>query len=348
VTEEGLVVARGLVKRFGARTRRFWKGEEGVRAVDGVSATIRRGEAFGLVGESGCGKTTTARLLLGLVWPDEGRVLFDGEEVGRMEGEALARFRGRAQIVFQDPFGSLNPRLRVGRALEEALRIHGRITGSAGGNDRVLDLLELVGLGAEHRERFPHELSGGERQRVGIARALAPEPDFLVCDEPVSALDVSIQAQILNLLLDLRESLGLTLLFIAHDLDVVERICDRTAVMYLGRIVEEGPTEAIFERPRHPYTRSLLAAVPRLRRGGSRGPRRTAERVRRPESGAARGEAKGPSGARTGCPFRPRCDHPARDEECVRRSPGLERKAPGHFAACHKEPVDGAERGGPR
>lgn len=253
-----LLEVRDLVKRWPPRGR---GGKETV-AVDGVSLELRRGETLGLVGESGCGKTTLARAILRLVEPTSGTVVFDGVEVGSLGPRALRAFRRRAQIVFQDPYGSLNPRMSVGAALEEALAVHG-----LGGADRrgaVVTLLERVGLGREHAARYPHELSGGQRQRVGIARALSVEPELLVLDEPVSALDVSVQAQVLNLLAELQEELGLTCLFVAHDLAVVRHVSDRVAVMRAGRIVETAPTGRLFADPADPHTRDLLEAIPRI------------------------------------------------------------------------------------
>ncbi len=264
-----LLEVRDLVKRWPGRGR----GGEGVTAVDGVSFALRRGETLGLVGESGCGKTTLARAVLRLVEPTSGTVLFDGTELGALGTRELRAFRRRAQIVFQDPFGSLNPRMSVGAALLEALRVHG-----LGGSDpwsRAAALLERVGLGAEHLRRHPHELSGGQRQRVGIARALSVEPELLVLDEPVSALDVSVQAQILNLLADLRAELRLTCLFVAHDLSVVRHVSDRVAVMRDGRIVETAPTARLFAEPGDPYTRALLDAIPRIPSPGEIAPNGT-------------------------------------------------------------------------
>jgi len=322
--EDALLVVRGLVKHFRSGGG-FLGGEpEIVRAVEDVSFHVRRGETLGLVGESGSGKSTTGRSLLRLIEPSGGEIFFDGRDVMAMEGDDLVRFRRRAQIVFQDPFGTLNPRMRVGAVLKEVLRVHGLATGAAA-ERRVQELLDLVGLRPEHADRYPHEFSGGQRQRVGIARALAVEPDFLVCDEPVSALDVSVQAQILNLLADLQEELGLTYLLIAHDLAVVEHMSDRVAVIYAGRIVETAPADVLYEDPRHPYTRSLLAAVPR--------PDPDGERAR----SSVGGEPPSPESYIGGCPFHPRCPHPLKDEACRQVLPPLEWKSSAQFAACVKE-----------
>jgi oligopeptide/dipeptide ABC transporter ATP-binding protein len=302
---------------------------KGVRiAVDRVSFDVARGETLGLVGESGSGKTTTGRTLLRLIEPTAGRIEFDGRDVVAMDASALRALRRRAQIVFQDPFGSLNPRLTVGAAIREVLDVHGLARGDRTG--RVLELLDIVGLRPEHASRYPHEFSGGQRQRVGIARALAVEPDFIVCDEPVSALDVSVQAQVLNLLRSLQQRFGIAYLFIAHDLAVVRHMSDRIAVMYLGQIVETGPARAVVAQPLHPYTKALLSAVPDLRPAA------------RPERIVLGGEMPDPAVPPPGCPFHPRCTHPLRDAACTVARPPLVEKAPGHSAACIKEPERGA------
>ncbi|MGK7313146.1 MAG: ABC transporter ATP-binding protein [Candidatus Longimicrobiales bacterium M2_2A_002] len=319
-----LLEVRDLEKHFPVGGGFLARPDGVVRAVDGVSFEIRRGETLGLVGESGSGKTTTGRAILRLIEPTAGSVRFHGEEVTAMDREGLRSFRRRAQVIFQDPYGSLNPRLTVGAAIREVLRVHGLARGSE--TDRVRELLEVVGLHPSHAGRYPHQFSGGQRQRVGIARALAVEPEFIVCDEPVSALDVSVQAQVVNLLESLQEQLGLAYLFIAHDLGVVEHVSDRVAVMYLGRIVEMADADTLVADPRHPYTRALLSAVP------------VPEPGRRRERIVLSGDIPSPVDPPAGCPFHPRCPHPAKDDECTRVVPRLEPKAPGHPAACLKEP----------
>jgi oligopeptide/dipeptide ABC transporter ATP-binding protein len=306
-----LVAVRGLVKRYGA-----------VRAVEGVSFDIERGETLALVGESGCGKTTTGRATLRLVEPTSGSISFDGTDVLGLHRGDLRRMRRRAQIIFQDPYASLNPRMTVGAIVREGLTIHGL----PGGNERVGELLTEVGLRPDVANRYPHEFSGGQRQRIGIARALAVNPDFVVCDEPVAMLDVSVQAQVINLLMDLQQHRGLTYLFIAHDLSVVAHVATRVAVMYLGRIVEEAPAGALYGDPIMPYTRALLSAVPVPE------PSRARQRVVLP------GEPPSAAAPPPGCAFHPRCLHPLKDAECTRVIPPLEEKAPGHWAACLKEP----------
>ncbi len=322
--EAPLLSVRGLRKHFpvrGSGLLPFGLGKgSAVKAVDGVSFDLWRGETLGLVGESGCGKSTTGRALLRLVEPTEGAVHFGGEDVLAMNDRELRRLRRRAQIVFQDPFSSLNPRLSVGAMLGEVLRVHGLPKGAdgAGRRRRVRELLDVVGLLPEHADRYPHEFSGGQRQRLGIARALSVEPEFLVLDEPVSALDVSVQAQVVNLLQDLQAEFGLTYLFIAHDLAVVEHVSDRVAVMYLGRIVETAPATTLYQNPRHPYTRALLSAVPRpdpSRKPGRKGGTR---RI------VLEGDVPSPVAPPPGCPFHPRCWHPDRDEACARIVPFLD------------------------
>jgi oligopeptide/dipeptide ABC transporter ATP-binding protein len=296
--------------------------QPGVAAVDRVSLKIRRGEILGLVGESGCGKSTLARTLLGLVEPSGGEVRFGGKLINNLTEHQMRPYRRRMQIVFQDPFSSLNPRMRVGDIIAEALFVHGHAKKSTAA-PLVADLLKLVGLDPAMAIRFPHEFSGGQRQRIGIARALAVRPEFIACDEPVSALDVSIQAQIVNLLHDLRKKMALTYLFVSHDLAVVRHISDRVAIMYLGRIVEIAPKERVYDEPLHPYTQALLTAVPVPTRT-SRG--RAVRKV-------MQGEVPSPLNPPSGCHFHPRCPHAF--APCAIKQPSLQEVATDHFVACH-------------
>jgi oligopeptide/dipeptide ABC transporter ATP-binding protein len=321
-----LLSVRNLTKHFPRKTGVFGGTTETVRAVDGVSFDVNPGETLGLVGESGCGKTTTGRAILRLVEPTSGEVTFDGANVLATNGAALRKLRRKMQIVFQDPYSSLNPRMTIGDIVKEGLTIH-RIAEGAEADKRVKQLLEEVGLRPEYVSQYPHEFSGGQRQRVGIARALSVEPSFIVCDEPVSALDVSVQAQVINLLQDLQRDRGLAYLFIAHDLSVVEHIAHRVAVMYLGRIVELTSAERLYKTPIMPYTKALLSAVP------VPDPNARRERI------VLSGDAPSPVNPPSGCAFHPRCLHPKKDSACTVTVPPLEEKARGHFVACIKEPA---------
>jgi oligopeptide/dipeptide ABC transporter ATP-binding protein len=310
-------VRDGLVARALMRQRRV------VRAVDGVSFTVDPGETLGLVGESGCGKTTTGRLVLRAIEPTRGRIVFDGEDITTLTSRELLPFRRKAQIVFQDPYTSLNPRMTVARAIGEPIRVH-RLAAKRDVGDRVLALLDMVGLRAEHAQRYPHELSGGQRQRVGIARALAVGPRLIVADEAVSALDVSVRAQILNLFVELRERLDLAYLFVSHDLGVIRFVSHRVAVMYLGALVEVAPTAELFKRPLHPYTQKLLAAIPTVGDGSAS--------IFDDPSRLLHGELPSPLAIPRGCRFASRCPH--RFDRCE-EEPGLVEVEPGHRVACH-------------
>jgi oligopeptide/dipeptide ABC transporter ATP-binding protein len=319
---KALVEVRDLVTHFTRRTGLLGTRKETVQAVSGVSLDIAPHETLGLVGESGCGKTTLGRTILRLIERTSGEVTFDGQDVFALDAEALRRLRRRMQIIFQDPYASLNPRMTIGRAVREGIDVHHLAAGQEA-QRRVLALLEEVGLPADAASRYPHEFSGGQRQRAGIARALAVEPEFIVCDEPVSALDVSVQAQVLNLLADLQARRGLAYLFISHDLAVIRHIAPRVAVMYLGRIVEQGPSDAIFARPLHPYTQALLSAVPVI------DPRTQRARI------VLSGDPPSPVTPPPGCPFHPRCQHPGKDATCQTVRPDFRSLEPGHQVACH-------------
>ncbi|MEO9298532.1 ABC transporter ATP-binding protein [Devosia alba] len=311
--ETPLLSVRGLTKHFTGRNGRI------VHAVEDVSFDIRRGTTVGLVGESGSGKTTAGRSLLRLVEPTSGQAIFDGTDIFALQPREMKQWRKRLQIVFQDPYSSLNPRLRIDAIISEALDACGYPRGSKR-RERIAELLTLVGLSPDYARRFPHEFSGGQRQRIGIARALAVEPDFIVADEPVSALDVSVQAQVLNLLGELQQQLGLTMLFIAHDLSVVEYLCDDVVVMYLGRVMERGPSRQVYARPRHPYTKALLATAPV--------PDPTRKRTHVP----LQGDIPSPINPPSGCVFRTRC--PMAIEACAQVIPPVEHIGGNHHVAC--------------
>jgi len=327
-----VIELKGISKRFGktpdvaARMAQGLRRAMGstaeapvVRAVDKVDLVVRRGEVVGLVGESGCGKSTLGRMVAGIMPPSDGTVLFEGRDISGFDAEARRRAKLKVQMIFQDPYASLNPRMRVDEIVGEAPRVH-RLIGGEGYDSYVDAQFRRAGLDPAYKRRYPHQFSGGQRQRIGIARALAVQPEFLVCDEAVAALDVSIQAQILNLFMDLREQLDLTYLFISHDLGVVEHLSDRVAIMYLGRIVEEAPAEEIFARANHPYTQALLAEIPRID-------------ARKRQFTAIKGEIPSPLDPPSGCHFHPRCPHAM--PICREQAPALKGIAPAHRSACH-------------
>ena len=312
--EKKLDFAGRIAQRLGAPVR-----EEIVHAVDRVNLTVRKGEVVGLVGESGCGKSTLGRMVAGILPPTEGTILRDGSDIKALSGPEARQMKLRTQMIFQDPYASLNPRMRVQDIVGEAPRVHGLLDGAAF-DDYVDEQMRRAGLDPGFKRRYPHQFSGGQRQRIGIARALAVKPDFIVCDEAVAALDVSIQAQILNLFMRLRKELDLTYLFISHDLGVVEHLSDRVVIMYLGRVVEEADTETVFRRPNHPYTRSLLDSVPRIEN-------------RKRAFSVVKGEIPSPLNPPPGCHFHPRC--PLAMERCRVEVPKLREIAPGQRSACH-------------
>jgi oligopeptide transport system ATP-binding protein len=322
---EVLVNVQKLVKHFPITRGIIVQRQVGaVKAVDGVTFDIHRGETLGLVGESGCGKTTTGRTILQLERPTSGQVVFDGIDLTALKGENLRVIRRRFQMIFQDPFASLNPRMTVGRIISEPLRTHNLVPNRAAVEERVQELLRLVQLNTYFINRYPHEFSGGQRQRIGIARALASDPEFIVCDEPISALDVSIQAQIVNLLEDLQDKLGLTYLFIAHDLSMVRHICGRVAVMYLGVVVELATRDALYNDPLHPYTQALLSAVPIPDPAVTRDRRRI----------ILTGDPPSPVEPPSGCRFHPRCQ--IGKPHCAEATPEWREARPGHWVACHE------------
>ena len=320
MSQQPFIEIKDIVKSFPIKGGLFSREVASVKAVQGVSLQIKRGETLGLVGESGCGKSTLGRCIIRLLEPTSGQIILDGQNVTDLEGEELRALRRKMQIIFQDPYASLNPRMTVGSIISEPLEIHKLFDSRKDRLDRVKELIELVGLRPEHINRYPHEFSGGQRQRIGIARALAVDPSFIVCDEPVSALDVSIQAQVINLLMDLQQRLGLTYLFIAHDLKVVEHISNRVAVMYLGKVVEVAEAEELYRNPTHPYTRALLSAIP------IPDPRRKDQRI------ILTGDVPSPIRPPSGCHFHPRC--PDMIDECKVTCPSLRTTRPEHNTAC--------------
>ena len=317
-----LLEVKNLKVHFPVKHGLFSRVQAYVKAVDDVSFSIQPGETLGLVGESGCGKTTLGRAIVKLVEPTSGSVLFEGEDIAQLSGSQLRARRRKFQMIFQDPYGSLNPRMTVGQIIGEAIDIHKLAENSSARQKRIMELLKAVGLDPLHAQRYPHEFSGGQRQRIGIARALAVEPKLIVCDEPVSALDVSVQAQIINLLQDLQQKMGIAYLFIAHDLAVVEHISRRVMVMYLGKVVELAEARAIINSPKHPYTQALISAVPVVDPDSKR------KRIVLP------GDVPSPINPPSGCPFHPRCPI-AEFPRCQAEIPALREITPGHWAACH-------------
>ncbi|WP_373229377.1 ABC transporter ATP-binding protein [Cohnella sp.] len=314
---KALIEIEGLRKFFNVGNNRILK------AVHDISFSIQKGETLGLVGESGCGKSTAGRTIIRLYEPTAGRISLDGTDITKLSNAKFKAYRSKMQMIFQDPYASLNPRMTVLDIIGEALDIHGLVKSKAERKRRVEQLLEMVGLNADHASRYPHEFSGGQRQRIGITRALAVEPQFIICDEPISALDVSIQAQIVNLLSDLQKKMGLTYLFVAHDLSMVKYMSDRVAVMYLGKIVELARSEDLYANPQHPYTKALLSAIPVPDPDVQEGK----ERI------ILKGDLPSPINPPSGCTFRTRC--PAATEKCAAEAPEFREMRPGHFASCH-------------
>ena len=319
---ESLLRAENIVKRFPIHGGLLSREVAAVKAVQDISFDIKKGETLGLVGESGCGKSTLGRCLIRLIEPTSGKIYFKDKDITNVGGTELRELRKKMQIIFQDPYASLNPRMTIGAILEEPLIIHNLFDSAKDRADRIKELVNLVGLRPEHLSRYPHEFSGGQRQRVGIARALAVNPELIICDEPVSALDVSIQAQVINLLMELQQKLGLTYVFIAHDLKVVEHVSHRVAVMYLGKIVEMASSDELYRNPQHPYTKALLSAIP------IPDPKPRAERI------ILTGDVPSPMNPPPGCHFNPRC--PQASEECRQQVPQLKTTTDNHFVSCLK------------
>ena len=322
MSETPLLKVENVVKHFPIHGGLFSRQVASVKAVSNISFELKKGETLGLVGESGCGKSTLGRCLIRLIEPTSGKIIFNGEDITNVDENRMRDLRRKMQIIFQDPYASLNPRMTIGAILEEPLVIHNLYPVEKERKERVLELINLVGLRPEHLSRYPHEFSGGQRQRVGIARALAVNPEIIICDEPVSALDVSIQAQVINLLMELQQKLGLTYIFIAHDLKVVEHVSNKVAVMYLGQIVEFAEADELYKNPKHPYTKALLSAIP------------IPDPKPRPERIILTGDVPSPIAPPPGCYFNPRC--PIASVECTQIKPELEEKSPAHFARCIK------------